>query len=81
MTTRHLNPYQVLRDELDYRLHLAETDGVPVEVAMADLIRLALTLAVAVHGPVETEARISEHLAHMRRSFPAIYGAGRSPVH
>lgn len=81
MSTRRPNPYQVLRDELDYRLHLAETDGVPVEVAMADLIRLALTLAVAVHGPVETEARISEHLAHMRRSFPAIYGAGGSPVH
>lgn len=79
MSTRHPNAYQVLRDELDYRLHLAETDGVPVEVAMADLIRLALTLAVAVHGPVETEARISEHLAQMRRSFPAMYGTDSFP--
>lgn len=74
------NPYQVLRDELDYRLHLAETDGIPAEVAMSDLIRLALTLAVALDGPQRTEARIQQHLAHMRRSFPAIYGEGFPPV-
>ncbi len=74
------NPYQVLRDELDYRLHLAETDGVPVEEAMADLIRLALTLAVAVVGPKQTETRIQQHLAHLRQSFPSAYEGGFPPV-
>ena len=74
------NPYQVLRVALDYRLHLAETDGVPVEEAMADLIRLALTLAVAVVGPKQTEARIHKHLAHMRKSYPSVYGDGFPPV-
>lgn len=73
------NPYQALRDELDYRLHLAETDGVPVERAMGDLIRLALTLAVAFNGPQRTEAEILAHLAHMRRSFPSIYGGDGFP--
>lgn len=68
------NPYQLLRDELDYRLHSAELDGLPADKAMADLIGLALTLAVAIDGPVKTEARIKAHLDHMRRSFQSVYG-------
>lgn len=76
---KQVNPYQVLRDELDYKLHLAETDGVPVEKAAADLIRFALQLSVAMQGPARTEAQITAHLAHMRRSFPSIFGEGDFP--
>lgn len=72
--------YRVLRNELEHRLKSAELDGQPVEQAMADLIRLALTLAVALDGPQQTEARIQQHLTHMRRSFPSIYGDGFPPV-
>ena len=75
-----INRYQILRDELQYRLKSAELDGVPVENAMGDLIKLALTLSVAVHGPQKTEALIQFHLAHMRRSFPEIYGADSGSV-
>lgn len=74
-----MNRYEVLRSELDYRLHSAELDGVPVERAMSDLIRLALTLAVAFNGPKRTEAEITAHLAHMRRSFPSVFGGDGFP--
>lgn len=73
------NRYQVLRDELDYRLHLAETDGLPFEKAMGDLIGLALTLSVAIEGPEQAERRVYAYLDHMRRSFPAIYGGESFP--
>lgn len=71
--------YQILRDEIDYRLHSAELDGVPVERAMGDVVRLALTLAVAFNGPQRTEAEILAHLAHMRQSFPSVYGGDGFP--
>ncbi len=74
------NPYQVLRDELDYRLKSAELDGVPVEKALSDLIGLALALAVAVDGPQRTESRIQQHLTHMRQIFTSVYGDGFPPV-
>ena len=68
------NRYAILREELDFRLHSAELDGQPFEQAMGDVIRLALTLAVAFDGPHRTEATILRHLDHMRKSFPAMYG-------
>lgn len=72
--------YYVLRNELEHRLKSAELDGVPVEKALGDLIGLALALAVALDGPQRTETRIQQHLAHMRQSFPSVYGDGFPPV-
>ena len=71
--------YQLLRDQLDYRLTSAELDGVPVEKAMADLIKLSLTLAVALDGPQSTEEQITAHLAHMREQFPDMYHGDGHP--
>jgi len=64
--------YEHLRSEIVGGLVRHEERGDPIDVAMVDVLRVALVLSVAAIGPEETATRLHGFLDHMAQHFQSV---------